>query len=62
MNTLQNINRFSPSEYEQIDVNIEADEGIVWLSLDSQPRPCVTHQLISDIRKLQLRLIFIPVD
>lgn len=35
---------------------MEPDEGILWVSLNPYPRPCVTPELVEDIRSLQRML------
>jgi DSF synthase len=53
MNTLNiNANRVT-HDYQHIDYRIDSDDGILWVYLNSYLRPCVTPELVNDIRSLQ---------
>jgi len=46
----------SIEELQHINYEFDADDGIAWVYLDSYPKPCVTTQLVHDIRSFH-RLI-----
>ena len=38
--------------FKDINYEFDADDGILWVYLDGYPRPCVTPQLVDDVRSL----------
>ena len=56
MNTINFMSKKSSHHYKHINYDFDIDDGIMWVYLDSYPRPCVSPQLINDIRALH-RLI-----
>lgn len=53
MNTINfDTNRVHP-DYQHIDYHLDTDDGILWVYLNPFPRPCVTPELVDDIRALQ---------
>ena len=66
MKTLDiNLNR-AARDYQHIDYHVDPDDDILWVYLNPYPRPCVTPELVDDIRALQRMLEInggrIPVD
>ena len=66
MNTLNiNANR-ADRDYQHIDYYVDTDDDILWVYLNPFPRPCVTPELVDEIRALQRMLEVnggrIPVD
>ena len=56
MNTLHiNTNRVS-HDYKHIEYHVDPDDDILWVYLNPFPRPCVTPELVEDIRALQRML------
>ena len=53
MNTLDFNAKKPPLTLQQVDYEFESDEGILWVYLNSFPRPCVTPELVDDIRSIQ---------
>lgn len=53
MNTLNFNAKKQAHGLQHIDYEFESDEGILWVYLDPRPRPCVTLQLVDDIRSIQ---------
>lgn len=47
LNTEKNFHNF-----KNISHNFDTTDGIMWLYLDAYPRPCVTPQLVKDIRSM----------
>lgn len=43
--------------YEQLNVEYEEDQAIIWFRYNSRPRPCFTPQLLSDINHCQRTVI-----
>lgn len=56
MSTLNFSLKNTISKLEHINYEFDADDGIIWVYLDAFPKPCVTPQLVDDIRSLH-RLI-----
>jgi DSF synthase len=53
MNTL-NFNAIKAAhKLQHVDYEFDSDDGILWVYLDSFPRPCVTPELVDDIRSIQ---------
>lgn len=52
MNTLEFIAKQATHDLQHINYQFEEDEGMLWVYLDSFPKPCVTPQLVNDIRAL----------
>jgi DSF synthase len=53
MNTL-NFNVIKAAhKLQHVDYDFDSDDGILWVYLDSFPRPCVTPELVDDIRSIQ---------
>ena len=53
MNTLNfNVKKVTHN-LKQINYEFDSDDGILWVYLDSFPRPCVTPELIDDILSIQ---------
>ena len=53
MHTLNfNANR-ATRDYQHIDYYVDSDDDILWVYLNPFPRPCVTPELVDDIRALQ---------
>jgi DSF synthase len=53
MNTLNFNAKKVTHNLQQIDYEFDSDDGILWVYLDSFPRPCVTPVLVDDIRSIQ---------
>lgn len=53
MNTLDFNAKKPPLVLQHVDYEFESDEGILWVYLNSFPRPCVTPELVDDIRSIQ---------
>jgi DSF synthase len=51
MNTI-NFSSKKKHNLQHINYDFETDDGIMWVYLDAYPRPCVTPELVSDIRSL----------
>jgi len=53
MNTL-NFNAIKAAhKLQHVDYEFDSEDGILWVYLDSFPRPCVTPELVNDIRSIQ---------
>ncbi|MFT5396251.1 MAG: DSF synthase [Gammaproteobacteria bacterium] len=52
MNTLNFSLKNTINKLEHINYEFDADDGIIWVYLDAFPKPCVTPQLVDDIRSL----------
>jgi len=50
MNTVQMLTRGKNRPYEQLEVQLEEDCGLVWFQMQASPRPCFTPELLNDIR------------
>jgi DSF synthase len=46
----------SIDNFNQISVEIEPEQGIVWMYLKPHPRPCFNSELIAEVRHLQIML------
>lgn len=56
MNTLNFAAKKAAHKLEHVDYEFDSDDGILWVYLDSFPRPCVTPELVDDIRSIQRML------
>jgi DSF synthase len=52
VNTLNFSLKNTIKKLEHINYEFDVDDGIIWVYLDAFPRPCVTPQLVDDIRSL----------
>ena len=52
MNTIEYMATQATTEFQQINHEFEEDDGMLWVYLDSTPKPCVTPQLVDEIRSL----------
>ncbi len=52
MNTLEFASKKVAHNFKHINYEFEEDDGLLWVYLDAYPRPCVTPQLVDDIRTL----------
>lgn len=52
MNTVKFNPEKNPLSYKNINYNFDPTDGIMWVYLDAYPRPCVTPQLVEDIRSI----------
>ena len=53
MNTL-NFNAIKATQkLQHVDYEFDSEDGLLWVYLDSFPRPCVTPELVDDIRSIQ---------
>ncbi len=39
--------------FQQLTIQFEPDEGVAWVDMQAQPRPCFTPQLLEESRKFQ---------
>lgn len=53
MNTLNFNAKKAAHKLQHVDYEFDPDDGILWVYLDSFPRPCVTPELVDDIRSIQ---------
>ncbi len=56
MNTIDFNSKKTAHDLQHINYDFNAEDGIMWVYLDAYPRPCVTPQLVDDIRSIH-RLI-----
>ena len=40
--------------YQQLITKFEPEYGIMWYSMDSKPRPCITTELLQSVRRVQM--------
>ncbi len=52
MKTLDFLAKKVTDDLKHIDYQFDESEGLIWVYLDASPRPCVTPQLVNDIRNL----------
>ncbi len=52
MNTLEFASKKVTQDLQHINYEFDEDDGLLWVYLDAYPRPCVTPQLVDDIRTL----------
>ncbi len=52
MNTIEYMATQTTNEFQHINHEFEEDDGMLWVYLDSSPKPCVTPQLVDEIRSL----------
>ena len=52
MNTVNFNSKKNVTNFQHINYDFDCDEGLMWVYLDAYPRPCVTPQLVDDIRTL----------
>jgi len=52
MNTLSFNTKKTTHKFQHINYEFDTDDGIMWVYLDAYPRPCVTPQLVDDIRAI----------
>jgi DSF synthase len=56
MNNIAYTNKLSLDNFEQIEVRIDPEYGIVWVYQNPSPRPCFNPKLISEVRQVQQML------
>jgi DSF synthase len=42
--------------FQQLTTRFDPEDGVIWLDMQSQPRPCFTPQLLDELRKYQRTL------
>ena len=52
----------SIDNFNQISLEIEPEQGIVWMYLNPHPRPCFNSELIAEVRHLQTMLDYYKVN
>jgi DSF synthase len=49
MNTIVDFNKFSISNFQQIDTRFESEFGVMWSVMQPEPRPCFNKICLSDL-------------
>jgi DSF synthase len=49
MNTIVDFNKFSISNFEQIDTRFDSEFGVMWSIMNPEPRPCFNKVCLSDL-------------
>ncbi len=57
---LSSFNDHFNTNYEHMDLNFQAESQSLWLRMHASPRPCFTHELLSDIQSLFKQFYAMP--
>jgi DSF synthase len=49
MNTIVDFNKFSISNFQQIDTRFDSEYGVMWSIMNPEPRPCFNKVCLSDL-------------
>jgi DSF synthase len=49
MNTIVDFNKFSISNYQQIDTRFDSEFGVMWAMMKAEPRPCYTTICLNEL-------------
>jgi DSF synthase len=53
MNTIVDFNKFSISNFQQIDTRFDSEYGVMWSIMKAEPRPCYTTTCLNELLQFQ---------